>query len=361
MKRVNNGSKERVKMKRFFKLLVFVLLITFANSGIVSAEITKNFFGYQVKNVNIRQLVYEIDSAIAAYKGEDKFKPLENVSNAYIYTDPNCTYFIRLYPANQNTNIYVVSNEKYDVENNEMTELLTRGGYQFGELEDDAALKEYKFDFFTLARKQELGNFYISPDLVKPLKSGMKAINNKMAKDNKKTSVFPYTPDNEPINLDCVDTTSYYDENAKISIIQREYRLKQKENKYVHAYEYVLTNKSNYDASVTATSERLAALKDVTTESFVDLDRLDLIDTVGTFPPVLILTAGTSALLSVPNWVRLARITAESKRFANALPENYELKQQADMRILVLKYKDDPKPLNFNIKFSNGTVRNIAF
>ena len=348
-------------MKKISRLLILTLLIVLANSGIVSAEIAKNFYGYQVKNVNIRQLVYEIDSAIEAYKGEDKFKPMENVSNAYIYTDPNCTYFVKLYPSNQNTNIYVVSNEKYDVEKNALTELLTNGGYKFAKLEDEAALKEYKFDFFTLARKEQLGNFYISPDLVKPLKSGMKAINNKMAKDNKKTSVFPYTPDTEPINLDCVDTTSYYDENSKISIIQKEYRLKQKENKYVHAYEYVVANKNNLTATVTATSERLAALKDVTTESFVDLDRLDLIDTVGTFPPVLIMTAGTSALLSVPNWVRLARITAESKRFANALPENYELKPQAEMRILVLKYKDDPKPLKFDIKFANGTANNITF
>lgn len=348
-------------MKKFFKLLILTLFITLTNSGIVSAEITKNFYGYQVKNVNVRQLIFEINNAIEAYQGEDKFKPLENVSNAYLYTDPNCSYFVKLYPSNQNTNIYVVSNEKYDVEKNALTDLLTNGGYKYTKLEDEAALKEYKFDFFTLARKEELGNFYISPDLVKPLKTGMKKLNNKTAEGNKKTSVFPYTPDTDPINLDCVDRTSYYDENAKIAIIQNEYRLKQKENKYVHAYEYVLTNKNNLNATVTATSERLAALKDVTTEAFVDLDRLDMIDTVGTFPPVLIMTAGTSALLSIPNWVRLARITAESKRFSNALPENYELKQQADMRILVLKYKDDPKPLKFNIKFADGTVHNITF
>ena len=348
-------------MKKIFKLFVLVLLVTLTNSGIASAEITKNFYGYQVKNINIREITKEINTAIASYRGSDKFQPVENVTNAYIYSDPNSSYFVRLYPANQNTNIYVVSNEKYDVENNELTSLLAKNGYKFTKLEDEDALKEYRFDFYTLARKQELGNFYISPDLVKPLKTGMKKINNSMAKDNKKTSVFPYTPDTEPIDLDCIDTTNYYDENARIYIIQREFRLKQKENKYVHAYEYVLTNKNNYSASVTATSERLAALKDVTTESFVDLDRLDMIDTVGTFPPVLILTAGTSALLSVPNWVRLARITAESKRFSNALPENYELKPQADMRILVLKYKDDPKPLKFNIKFSNGAVYNITF
>ena len=349
-------------MRKILKLFILVLLITLVNAGIVSAaDITKNFYGYQVKNVNIRQLVYEINSAINDYQGADKFTPLENVSNAYIYADNDCTYFVKLYPANQNTNIYVVSNEKYNVEKNDLTEVLAQGGYKFEKLEDKDALKEYKFDFFTLARKQELGNFYISPDLVKPLKTGMKKLNNHMAKDSKKTSVFPYTPDTEPINLDCVDTISMYDEDAKIAIIQKEYRLKQKENKYVHAYEYVLTNKNSSKATVTATSERLAALKDVTTESFVDLDRLDLIDTVGTFPPVLVLTAGTSALLSIPNWVRLARITAEAKRYSNALPENYELKQQADMRILVLKYKDDPKPIKFNIKFADGTVHNITF
>ena len=348
-------------MKKLLKLLVLVIFISFTNSSTVLAEITKNFYGYQVNNVNIRELTAKIDAAIEAYQGNDKFKPLENVNNAYIYTDPNCSYFVRLYPANQNTNIYVVSNEKYDVEKNALTDLLTRGRYSFAKLENEAALKEYKFDFYTLARKEELGNFYISPDLVKPLKTGMKKINNSMAKDNKKTSVFPYTPDTEPINLDCIDSTSMYDESAKISITQNEYRLKQKENKYVHAYEYVLTNKNNSTATVTATSERLAALKDVTTESFVDLDRLDLVDTVGTFPPVLIMTAGTSALLSVPNWIRLAKITAESKRFSNALPENYELKPQSNMRILVLKYKDDPKPLKFNLKFANGTVHNITF
>ena len=144
-------------MKNFLRLLVLVLLITLTNSGIVSAEITKNFYGYQVKDVNIRQLKYEIDSAIEAYKGEDKFKPLENenVSNAYIYTDPNCTYFVKLYPAKADTNIYVVSNEKYNVEKNDLTDLLTQNGYKVVKLEDEDALKEYKFDFFTLARKNE--------------------------------------------------------------------------------------------------------------------------------------------------------------------------------------------------------------
>ena len=353
--------KWRLMMKKIFNLLFLALLILLINTGVASAELAKNFYAYQVKDVNIRQLSVEIQNAIDSYKGSDKFQPLEKVKNAYIYSDENCTYFVRLYPANENTNIFVVSNEKYNVENNEMTELLTYYGYKYDKVEDRAAMKEYKFDFFTLARKQELGNFYISPDLVKPLKTGMAKLNNHMAKDNKKTSVFPYTPDNEPINLTLLDSTNYYDENARVSVVQNEYRLKEKENKYVHAHEYLVTNKNNSTAKVTATSERLAGLKDVTTESFVDLDRLDLLDTVATFPPVLVLTAGTSALCSVPNWIRLAKITKESKRYTNALPENYELKPQGQMRVLVLKYKENPKPVTFNFKFADGRTYDVTF
>lgn len=348
-------------MKKFSNLLLLVMLMMFVNSGIASAEMTKNFFTYTIKDVDIRRIAFDVNSAISAYKGSDNFVPLEKVSNAYIYSDSKCSYFFRLYPANKDTNIFVVSNEKYDVDNNEMTQFLKQSGYRYEKSEDKEALKEYKFDFFTLARKQELGNFYISPDLVKPLKTGMAKLNNKMAKDNKKTSVFPYSNDTAPIDLTLVDTTNYFDSDAKITIVQNEYRLKEKENKYVHAYEYVVTNKNNSAVSVSATSERLAGLKDVTTEAFVDLDRLDLLDTVATFPPVLLLTAGTSAVCSVPNWIRLAKITKESKRYANALPDNYELKAQDNMRILVLKYKDDPKPLNFDFKLKNGQSYKITF
>ncbi len=348
-------------MKKILKLLFLVAFVLLINSNLVSAEMVKNFYAYQVKNVNITRLAFDINSVISAYKGSDNFTPLENVNNAYIYSDKNCSYFVKLYPANKNTDVFVVSNEKYDVENNEMTQFLKQYGYKFDKVEDNAAIKEYKFDFYTLARKQQLGNFYISPDLVKPLKTGMAKLNNHMAKDSKKTSVFPYTNDTEPIKLTLLDTKNYYDGNARISIVQNEFRLKEKENKYVHAYEYIITNKNNSNASVSATSERLAALKDVTTESFVDLDRLDLIDTVGSFPPVVVLTAGTSLLCSVPNWVRLAKITKEAKRFSNALPENYELKSQKNMRVLVLKYKSDPKPVNFNFKFADGSSYNIIF
>lgn len=347
-------------MKKVLRLLFLVIIVALVNTTVASAGMSKNFYAYQVKNVNIREFGLATKVAIESYQGQDNYVPLKDVKNAYIYSDEKCSYFIRLYPANQNTNIYVVSNEKYDVENNEVTDALKKAGYQVSKLDDSAAMKEYKFDFYILARQEKLGNFYISPDLVKPLKTGMSKLNNKLAKNNKKTSVIPYSVDSNPINLTCVDTTSYYDNDAKVSIIQKEYRLKEKENKYVHAHEYIITNKNDSTATVSVTSERLAALKDVTTEAFVDLDRIDLLDATGSFPPVLICTAGLSILCSVPNWVRLAKITKEAARYSHALPENYQLRPQGYMRILVLKYKNNPKPLNFNLKFANETY-NISF
>lgn len=345
-------------MKNIYKILFITICLMFTSANNSYASTLKNFYAYQVKDVNIRELGAKTRAAVDAYQSQDKFKPLEAVQNTYIYTgEKNNSYFVRFYPANQNTDVFVVSNEKYDVKNNDLTQLLDVFGYKYEKLTDKEAIKEYKFDFYALARKHKLGSFYISPDLVKPLKTGMAKLNNKMAKNNKKTSVLPYSVDSEPIKLTCVDTISEYDEQSKFAILRKEYRLKQKSNKYVHAYEYVLTNRNNSTAKVSATSERLAGLKDVTTEAFVDLDRLDLIDTVGSFPPVVICTCGTSLLCSIPNWIRLARITKEASRYAHSLPENYQVNANGQMRVLVLKYKNNPKPVNFDITVNNQNYK----
>ena len=61
-------NKERLRMNKFLKIFVLGLVITFVNTSIVSASILKNFYGYQVKNVNIRELMFEINSALDAYQ-----------------------------------------------------------------------------------------------------------------------------------------------------------------------------------------------------------------------------------------------------------------------------------------------------
>ncbi|MBO6181276.1 hypothetical protein J6O86_06290 [bacterium] len=98
-------------MKKIFNLLFLALLILLINTGVASAELAKNFYAYQVKDVNIRQLSVEIQNAIDSYKGSDKFQPLEKVKNAYIYSDENCTY-LSDYILRTKTQIYLLSQTK---------------------------------------------------------------------------------------------------------------------------------------------------------------------------------------------------------------------------------------------------------
>ena len=208
-------------MKKVYKILFVAICLMFTSANDSYASTLKNFYAYQVKNVNIRELGAKTKEVVDAYQSQDKFKPLENVQNTYIYSDKNKnSYYVRFYPANKNTDIFVVSNEKYDVKNNDLTQLLDAFGCKYEKLSDKDAIKEYKFDFYTLARQQNLGSFYISPDLVKPLKTGMAKLNNKMAQNNKKTSVLPYSVDSEPIKLTCVDSINNYDEQSKIAIVR---------------------------------------------------------------------------------------------------------------------------------------------
>ena len=346
-------------MKKIFGIVfAFVLTISTASAD---TSMIKNFHAYTIVGHNIREVAPVVQETIDGI-GDRNTHKIKDVDNAWYYTNAkNETYYMRFYPANKNTNVYVVANEHYNKTNNELVSFCKSQNYKLRTLEDKEALREYKFDFYDLARKNELGGFFISPDCIKPLKVGMGKINEKMSKNNKKNAVIPYSEDKEPIEQTKVDSMTTNVEDAQVTITVNEYRLKQKANKYCHAYEYLVKNNGN--STITAkevTCERLASTKDIATETFVDLDRLDLLDTVGTFPPVLIATAGTSALCSVPNWVRLARTTAEATRFAKSLPSNYTIKAGKTMRILCLKYKNNTKPLNFTLD-RNGEVYKVSF
>jgi len=347
-------------MKRFLKCLCITVFIIFVTSNkVFAANAIKNFHVYEVKNVNVKEFSIAAKQEIMSYTGSDNLVPLENIQNAYIYSG-EVTYFVRLYPANTDTNIFIVTNEDYDEKDNDITRFLQKNGYKYSKSSDKDAMKEYKVDFYNLARKQALGNFYITPDVVKPLKTGMRKLNNKMAKNSKKTSVMPYSIDSEPIDLKCIDTAGYYDKASEIAILRKEYRLKQKENRYLHAFEYVVTNNNTETAKVNVTSQRLAGMKDVATETYVDFDRIDAIGAVASFPPIVICTCGLSMLGCVPSWLNWVKITKEVTRYAHALPENYNLRSNGRMRILVLKYREDQKPLDFDIQFPGKNYK-ISF
>jgi len=331
-------------MKKILKsICVSSLLVLFAATA-NAAGMIKDYHAYRIKGQNIRTVVPVVDSILSR---EIEVKKL--AKNAYYATYGNEHYYMKFYPALHDTDVYIVTDAAYDKDNNEVTNFFKSQNYKYETLNDNDAYKEYKFDFIDYARSGALDGLFTLPDGLKPLKKGMSKLNDKMSKGNEKTSSIPYSEDNDPIDLTCIDSEEFYNADADVTVTVNEYRLKNKENKYVHAFEYIVKNNSKSDIKVEKVySERLAGLKDVTTSTFVDLDRLDVADNLGV--PLAIATGGLSLGFTVANNVRLGMVIKEATRFAHSLPENYDLKANSSMRILCLKFKDDPKPLQFTVK-----------
>ncbi len=338
-------------MKKLLKGLFIVSLLMLFTTTANAAGMIKDYHVYRIKNQNIRNVIPIVDNLLSS---EAEVKKLAR--NAYYATYDNEHYYIKFYPALHDTDVYIVSDTSYDKENNGVTDFFKSQNYQYEKLEDNEAYKEYKFDFIDYARSGALDGLFTLPDGLKPLKKGMSKLNDKMSKGNDKTSSIPYSEDNDPIDLTCIDSEEFYNANADVTVTVNEYRLKNKENKYVHAFEYVVKNNSNSDINVEKVySERLAGIKDVTTSTFVDMDKLDLADNLGV--PLAVATGGLSLGFTVANNVRLAKVIKEATRYAHSLPENYNLKANSSMRILCLKFKDDPKPLQFTVNKQGQTYK----
>ena len=331
-------------MKKMLKTVCVLSLMALFSATVDAAGMIKDYHAYRIKNQNIRTVVPIVDDILSK---EVEVKKLAR--NAYYATYGDGHYYMKFYPALHDTDVYLVTDEEYDKNNNDVTAFFKSQNYRYETLEDKDAYKEYKFDFIDYARSGALDGLFTLPDGLKPLKKGMSKLNDKLSKGNEKTSAIPYSEDNDPIDLTCVDSEEFYNADADVTVTVNEYRLKNKENKYVHAFEYIVKNNSNSDIMVEKVySERLAALKDVTTSTFVDMDRLDVADNLGV--PLAIATGGLSLGFTVANNVRLAKVIKESTRFSHSLPENYDLKANSSMRILCLKFKDDPQPLQFTVK-----------
>ncbi|MCQ2753802.1 MAG: hypothetical protein MJ231_02015 [bacterium] len=333
-------------MKKILSFLFTLIIFAVTTHSASAEDIIKSYQGYTILNKKLSEILPLIDAAV---EGERNIIKL-NSTNTYYWSNNNEHVYLRVYAANDNTDLYIVADTPYAEHNNSITDLLKSRGYEYKAINDEEALKEYKFDFVDCARSGALDGLFVLPDYIKPLKNGVGKVNARISKFSKKNSAIPYTEDNEPINLTCVDTKTYSNTEAQVKIIQKEYRLKNKENKYVHAFEYVLHNEAESPINIDkVTSEKLASIKDVEADAFVDIDRLNVLDFFGSFPPAVICTCGLSLIGCVPNMVRTVNLTKESVRYAHLLPENYNLPANHKMRILVLKYKNAPKPLNFTV------------
>ncbi|MBR1424445.1 hypothetical protein IJ579_02655 [bacterium] len=331
-------------MKKLLKGICILSVLVLFTATANAAGMIKDYHAYRIKDQNIRTVLPVVDNILS--RGVEVKKL---TGNAYYATYGDEHYYMKFYPALNDTDVYIVTDGEYDKNNNDVTAFFKSQNYKYETLEDKEAYKEYKFDFVDYARSGALDGLFTLPDGLKPLKKGMNKLNDKMSKGNEKTSAIPYTEDNDPINLTKIDSEKFYNADADVTVTVNEYRLKNKENKYVHAFEYIVKNNSNSDIKVEKVySERLAALKDVTTSTFVDLDRLDVADNLAV--PLAFVTGGASLGFTVANNVRLGMVIKEATRFSHSLPENYDLKANSSMRILCLKFKDDPKPLQFTVK-----------
>ena len=340
----------RKMLKKFCVLSLLVVFSATANA----ASMIKDYHAYRIKNQNIRTVVPVVDDILSQ---EVEVKKLGR--NAYYATYGDGHYYMKFYPALHDTDVYLVTDEAYDKDNNDVTDFFKSQNYKYETLEDKEAYKEYKFDFIDFARSGALDGLFTLPDGLKPLKQGMSKLNDKLSKGNEKTSAIPYSEDMDPIDLTCIDVDEFYNKDADVFVTIKEYRLKNKENKYVHAFEYIVKNNSNSDIKVEKVySERLAGLKDVTTSTFVDLDRLDVADNLAV--PLAVATGGLSFGFTIANNVRLGMVIKEATRFAHSLPENYDLKAKSAMRILCLKFKEDPQPLQFTVN-KNGQTYKFAY
>ena len=338
-------------MKKLLKGICVLSILVLFSAAANAAGMIKDYHAYRIKGANIRTILPVVDNILCS---EAAVKKLEG--NAYYATYGDEHYYMKFYPALHDTDVYIVTDAEYDKDENDVTEFFDSQNYQYETLEDKEAYQEYKFDFVDYARSGALDGLFTLPDGLKPLKKGMSKLNDKLSKGNEKTSTIPYSEDNDPIDLTCIDSQEFYNADADVTVTINEYRLKNKENKYVHAFEYILENNSNSDIKVEKVySERLAALKDVTTMTFVDMDKLDLADNLGV--PLAVATGGLSLGFTVANNVRLAMVVKEATRYSHSLPENYDLKANSSMRILCLKFKTDKKPLEFTVNKQGQTYQ----
>ncbi len=335
-----------VYMKRvILSLLVLHTLLLFPLKTLAEVDIKNNYIGYVIENQKYEEVEIALQKELSPVLTQTT--PLKNVKHAYLdTTNTNNHCYVRFYPADKNTNIYIVSDKKFNFNDNKLTQAFGKLSFQYSRLNDQDSLKEYKSDFINLVRAGDFDGFFVIPDYIKPLKTTVTKTNNYINIKHKRKTLAPYSEDEKEINLTLLDTKEFLDTTKAIYIISKEYRLKQKENKYVHAFEYKIYNQSQTDIILkSVTGESVASLRDVEATALSDLDKLNLLDTMGTL--LAIPTAGASFGMKVPNFLRILKITKEAKRYTKGLPENITINPNSSLRILTLKFKSDPKPLIF--------------
>ena len=100
--------------KILFSLIAMILFVTTANAE----SIIKSYYAYTIKDRSLDEMVARFESENAT----SNIKKLPGTKNAYFVTWNGSNgvehYYVKLYAANKNTDMYIVSDADYDKDNN---------------------------------------------------------------------------------------------------------------------------------------------------------------------------------------------------------------------------------------------------
>ena len=104
-------------MKKMLKgICVLSLLVSFSATA-NAAGMIKDYHAYRIKDQNIRTVVPVVDDILSK---EVEVKKL--AKNAYYATYGDEHYYMKFYPALNDTDVYIVTDGEYDKNNNGVTD-----------------------------------------------------------------------------------------------------------------------------------------------------------------------------------------------------------------------------------------------
>lgn len=205
-------------------------------------------------------------------------------------------------------------------------------------------------------RKNKNIRLNVIPDKLKFIKDRSEKTGLKIFKE---TNVYAtnYTQDSKEINLTLLDKTIL--ENNEIQVIRRKYRLKHKENRNIHAYEYIFVNKGKHDITILDVNSGQNINKNrIILSSLSDLDKYDLTGAIGS--ALMPFTLGISSVLKIPSGIKNYQAAKEISRFTLNYPKNYVILPSGFCRILTVNDRINPVPLAFKLLI-NYQEYNILF
>lgn len=340
------------KSNVIIKILIILYIVTLL---LLSTASAKEFCLYNISGMKTDNIKTIIIPKFANNSGINLTNDTNN-KNIYYHTDfyGKNNIYIRLYENHLGTQLFAVTDNQKLIKNIEIC--LSNAGINNNILENKDYFSEYKYDFISYIRKNKNIRLNVIPDKLKFIKDRSEKTGLKIFKE---TNVYAtnYTQDSKEINLTLLDKTIL--ENNEIQVIRRKYRLKHKENRNIHAYEYIFVNKGKHDITILDVNSGQNINKNrIILSSLSDLDKYDLTGAIGS--ALMPFTLGISSVLKIPSGIKNYQAAKEISRFTLNYPKNYVILPSGFCRILTVNDRINPVPLAFKLLI-NYQEYNILF